>query len=492
MAMNTQNGPNAPDSITDLWGDACELHAALDRHELDFFDGGRPAAEAPDSARRAAVDLAVALGRCRLHGVALPPEDDGVLPLEIAQAAAARLIDGLGEAGLIARGLGERFDEATDPIEIEDLCLELLSVRMDAWAAFLAIDEAYAAALEDEDKDEALPSRLMPLLDAIDRYDEALLDQLDVLSIVARTPALGNWRARLAPEFAESLPWFLDRTVIEREAAQIEREALAWEPPVPARMRTGTAVKVEPRAILIIIWSGLVDRYNNQIGQCAPAARPRRESTSVMTWRSPDGAMLARLDCTGLDRLLKEEDPAVELRFFAPPQGRDEPIDELVDRRKTVVLAGVSGEIVKDDRSHVLARFRVAEIFAPSTSPDLLVYGEEWEYVENPKDAIRMRWLVQAGGMHHERGRAELQRRMAPCRAVRRSSVVVVARPARQGGPLRGQRAGLGSGRDVETTALRPAATQGILLGGGCQGAERSSLLARRVPAAIAVVRTPA
>src|SRR5262249_5729213 len=154
--------------------------------ELDFFDkADRPESEELETARRAAVDVAIALGRCRLHGVDLA-EDDGVLPLKLAQAAVPRLIAALDRRATIACDLENRLNQAAAPIEIEDLCLNLLRDRLDAWAAFLAIDEAYAATRETEGMSAAvLPSELLPLLQAIDRYDEALQAQLDVFTMVA-------------------------------------------------------------------------------------------------------------------------------------------------------------------------------------------------------------------------------------------------------------------------------------------------------------------
>jgi hypothetical protein len=241
--MKDPNRTSPIETPRDPWGDRDELRRALDRPELDDFDtAGGPSQPLPEPARRAAYDLATALGRCRLHGVDLAC-DDGVLPLEVARAAMEQWVAALDDLVRIASELSARFDRAADSLEIEDLCLNLLGDRLDAWAAFLAIDEAYETAQEETDAGFSTP--LLPLFEAIERYDEALLGQLDILAIVADIPMLENWRAQLAPQFRDFLPWFLDGR-IEQTAAALDQVALALAPdPAPAgRVAPRTASQV--------------------------------------------------------------------------------------------------------------------------------------------------------------------------------------------------------------------------------------------------------
>src|SRR5262249_34712833 len=112
------------------------LRAALVQEELAEFGRAGPVTE---RAREAACDLAVAVGRCRLFG-SEPGEDlDGTLPAPVALAAAVALAERLRGWAEEASTLGRRWDENDDPIEAEDLCLDLLEMRMDAWAAYVAI-----------------------------------------------------------------------------------------------------------------------------------------------------------------------------------------------------------------------------------------------------------------------------------------------------------------------------------------------------------------
>lgn len=172
----------------------------------------------------AAYRLALARGRCRLFGV----EADLGAPLTVVEATAAlrESVRWLTLELKTAKELGPRWDNCVDPVEAEELVAGLLEQRMDAWAVGLAINEVFYA--------EEFPLReLTDAIDAeqsaIDAFDTALEEHLDILSTLAGTRLLDNWRARLASEYRESLPWWLDGC-LEEEARRIRREALATMP----------------------------------------------------------------------------------------------------------------------------------------------------------------------------------------------------------------------------------------------------------------------
>jgi hypothetical protein len=349
---DTKNGPNA------RWGDREALREALDRPELDEFDHG-PGCERSQQACRAAYSLAVALGYCRLHGLDLG-EDGGVLPFEVAQAAMTRAIAGLENLVEIAGELPARAAGAADSIEIETLCLNLLRRRLEMWAAFVAIDEAYAAALhENDDCDAALPSRLVPLLDAIDRYDEALLRQLDVLSIVARIPMLAKWKDQLAAEFQMFLPWFLDGT-IEQRAQEIEPQV----PPVCP------ILKLPPKV------QDYIHAPRDRIA-AASTSRERLSRPVTLSWESPDGKLTARLDIPRTPT--KGARQKIDV-VFKPSSGCD---PALVDRllQKPAALAGVAHDVFREESGNTLAQFSLGEL-PGSEEFSLRVGGDDWRFQE--------------------------------------------------------------------------------------------------------------
>ena len=76
------------------------------------------------------------------------------------------------EATTSARTLGERYDEEYDPIASEKLCVDILRQRMDAWAAFVGIDDIYESRYEDGSGglDAELRKSMDELLAALDAF----------------------------------------------------------------------------------------------------------------------------------------------------------------------------------------------------------------------------------------------------------------------------------------------------------------------------------
>jgi hypothetical protein len=199
--------------------------------------------------RRAAYWLAVVLGNCRLADLELA-EDDGTLSVPVATAAGRRLGVLLSHWSEDARRLKERIAAAGSESEVNDCCFDLLEARMEAWAAFVAIDEAYQASLaERTNQDETLSTLIDLLLDRTEELDREMRQQLDLLSLVARFPLLDNWKRSLGPTYTEVLPWWLDGSWQET-AEQLKTDAQFWLPGRldPSRPTATPNVPPGPRA----------------------------------------------------------------------------------------------------------------------------------------------------------------------------------------------------------------------------------------------------
>jgi hypothetical protein len=208
------------------------------RQELAYALGQPELAEVAsdtEPVRRAAYWLAVVLGNCRLRELDLG-ESDGSLPVPIALAAGRRLAALLEQWGKDAGRLEERLQGATEP-EANDACFDLLEARMEAWAAFVAIDEAYQARLARRQPGQVAFVDLMEkLLDRIEGLDRRMKGQVDLLSLVAQYPLLDNWKRSLGPTYAQVLPWWLDGT-LEATAAQMMKVATSLGTPIVTFVR---------------------------------------------------------------------------------------------------------------------------------------------------------------------------------------------------------------------------------------------------------------
>jgi hypothetical protein len=299
---------------------------------------GGPAGE------NAAYRLAVALGRCRLFGVP-PGEDlDGVLPPPLAVAAAAEMTRLLTDAAAEAERLGERWEAVRDPAEADDLCAGLLGARMDTWAASLALDEAYHdSTAEGSPEAPDVGAALDRVYTALDQFDRALERQTDVLATITGTRLLENWRALLAPPFAEDLPWWLDGQ-LEEAAQHNDAEAVRTLPGPGLWTEVRRQSHRAPGGAPVLPLMGA--------GRLAAADTPRTESASpgqTLCWLSPDRAWRAEL-------LLPDEFTPEEERIRRPlnftRRTDDHPATELAGR--PVRLASAQGTI--DENGQVWLR----------------------------------------------------------------------------------------------------------------------------------------
>ncbi len=290
-----------PDSqIYDPLGWLEELRDALDDPAVDTFT--HEALPSPE-VRRAAYRLSVAIGHCRLFGIEPPDDTDGTLPAAEAIVAAEKLREFVEAWTEDARQLGARWDEE-EPEVGEALCAEVLEGRMEAWAAFVSIDEAYYdCKLAREPVATQFDAALDRLLDALDQFDDVLQepDNLALLSMLTGTELLKNWLRLLAGRYREVLPWWLNGT-LEAAERRIERELAASEPGRGTGQHAPEPLKPEPRSrtastegyrshrqrILAI------QRTYSTTGTSEQSAAPFLPS---LKWTSPGGELHARLLC---------------------------------------------------------------------------------------------------------------------------------------------------------------------------------------------------
>jgi len=155
-------------------------------------------------------DLALSLGRCRLFGVTVPAEWDFSLSPAAFWDASKHVINDLRNA-YKALTSDKAARVLHGPFRIEDHALELLEARPDAHAAYLALDEAYAAALYHASPEvPAMSRRLTQVRRLINLFDGNLQKNLPLLRLAASTYLLDNWRRLLAPAHRDCPPWWLD------------------------------------------------------------------------------------------------------------------------------------------------------------------------------------------------------------------------------------------------------------------------------------------
>jgi hypothetical protein len=161
-------------------------------------------------ARPACYNLALALGRCRQFGVRVPAQDDRTLSPAGFDIASTELMYLLRNA--IKRLTDDRFARVLQGwLRMRNHALETLETRMNAHAAYLALDEAYAAALYDGSPEvPAMSRRLTQVRRLINLFDGNLRKNLPLLRLAASTYLLDNWRRLLAPAHRDCPPWWLD------------------------------------------------------------------------------------------------------------------------------------------------------------------------------------------------------------------------------------------------------------------------------------------
>jgi hypothetical protein len=165
---------------------------------------------AQSEAAASAYALALSLGRCRLFGVKLTDSADFTLAPSSFDRASLYLIDHLKDVIDWLKELQMQPDSYRGYAQ-RNVALELLEIRMDAQAAYLALDEAYAAARSTSQPEaDAMGRRLNQVRRMIDLFDGNLQKQIPLLRLAASTRLLENWRRLLAPAHRTLPPWWLN------------------------------------------------------------------------------------------------------------------------------------------------------------------------------------------------------------------------------------------------------------------------------------------
>lgn len=343
-----------------------ELREALADPALEAFDRAEPCGE---EARRAAYNLAAALGRCRVFGVVIPPEMEGTLPLPMATVAAEEAATVVTEWAEEAQALPTKWDSAS-PEEADAMVAEVVESLMDSYFVMEVIWECYERALQENDPQmPQLEQALDKFGGAVETFDKILQqpEQLAILATVCSLPLLENFRKCLADEYRAILPWWLDGT-LEAAAEQVARVVEATLPSAETWRRVREWVRREPREL------ATPRRHRAAAVLSVPWAYPvAAEATSVtppirefLEWMSPDGRWRARLS---IPSMAKEETP-LPVEFLAGEQ----PAVELQGTR--VRLAGVEAQIDAEG----VARFVWSAIRQAFSDPDaelILEVGEE-------------------------------------------------------------------------------------------------------------------
>lgn len=151
--------------------------------------------------RAAAFHLAVSLGKCRLFNVDLG-DTDGTLCVEIAIAAAKQWQSYLN---LSAQEFDNLHYSEDDPLET---ATDILFTRMDFWAAFLAIDEAYQEAIETKVPAGELRTIVGSCLDLLKEFDDLLRKNARFFLPVTKTNLFNNWKTLLGSDY--EIPWWIN------------------------------------------------------------------------------------------------------------------------------------------------------------------------------------------------------------------------------------------------------------------------------------------
>jgi hypothetical protein len=175
---------------------------------------------------QAAGDLAVALGQLELFGLQAPADLPRVLTVEQTRDAAREWCERLSGSVEAARRFARDWEGCHDSVEAERLTLDLLRKRMDAWAAWLAIDQGYDQALDQGATVVAEVAALIDrLLAALDEFDAALQKEEALLATAAETSLLDDWRAQLVEPYRLARPWWLAGRLEARGRQAAEADA---------------------------------------------------------------------------------------------------------------------------------------------------------------------------------------------------------------------------------------------------------------------------
>ncbi len=186
----------------------------------------------------AAIFFCQSLGYCRIWGVDLG-QRDGSVPAAMLPPVCAALTPRIVAATQRLENYERDMETAWTDEEQQLYSTSVLRLRMDAWAAWTAIDERVRMlgrqGIAPEDGGRPFGVILGELVQAIERWDVELLARADLLAAACDTALIDNWRTALAEPFRTALPWWLDDACWQQAANQPVPDYLAGGVEPPAR-----------------------------------------------------------------------------------------------------------------------------------------------------------------------------------------------------------------------------------------------------------------
>ncbi len=200
-------------------------------------------------ARRVAYTAARALGECLLFGVA-QDQLPGQIPLHLVRLGTAQATEAFLAFADQARKLGQQWDAEEDFTRREQLCLDALVNRMEAQAVYTGLTHRLLEAVDaGEVTDEEFLGLVGRLTDALNEYDRALREQVDVLCTVRGNPLLKRWRDAIVPEYAHETPWWLGPG-LDEAAEALARDVERDLQQLTARLTAAAATAAEAEAVV--------------------------------------------------------------------------------------------------------------------------------------------------------------------------------------------------------------------------------------------------
>jgi len=352
-----------------------DLRRALQAPPLEEFEQ-HVTAPTP-GARKAAYNLALALGRCRIFGVDVPGDLDGELWPAVAMAAAEQAAQYVRQWADEARTMSQRWDAAC-PEEAEDIVASTLEARMDAACVMEAVSECYERMLDEERAEHAQPGireverALDRLVDALDVFDDVVQEpeNLCILSTAVSLPLLENWRRCLAGAYAEAPPWWLDGTLeaVDKEVEKVAMDTLP-SPQAWARLR-------RPRCFRDILRA-----MPEPVSLAAQSVSAEPDILAVAQWRSPDGRYLA-------DLFFPAQPVVGQVLYLNVVREKDD--SEAVELAgQPVVLAGVEGRLDEHARAGFPLDRLLASLDKEPIETGLVVGLEATVWKELPLEVCR-------------------------------------------------------------------------------------------------------
>ena len=219
----------------------------------------------PEIAGQYAADALFCLGRCLQYGLSIPDEAYGEMnghTLELSQTYIASELKKWTES---ARDLPSHWDDTWQDDEAALLCQSILELRMDSWAAELALANLKTPITE-------------ALRLALDKFDDCLRDQRNILATVCDTTWWENLRqAVVIPNDV----WWLSES-LSNSLSMVVREAVQTLP------STNQWVNVRAQAL----WN---DAMPEVAGALAAATDQPIAKIQCVQWIAPCGSFAARL-----------------------------------------------------------------------------------------------------------------------------------------------------------------------------------------------------